>query len=274
MIKNIEELKSVAKTVRGDIVSMLTESASGHPGGSLSAADILTTLFFGEMNIDPENPKDENRDRFVLSKGHAAPVLYSVLARKGYFPVEELKTLRKIGSRLQGHPSMKCLPGIDMSTGSLGQGISASVGMALAGKIDKKDYRVYTLLGDGELEEGQVWEAAMSAAHYKLDNLTAFVDFNGLQIDGDITKVMNPSPIDKKFEAFGWNVLVIDGHNIEEIIDAIDKAKNCKGKPTAVICNTIKGKGVSFMENQAAWHGTAPSKEQCEQALAEIGGNN
>ncbi len=274
MIKNIEELKSVAKTVRGDIVSMLTESASGHPGGSLSAADILTTLFFREMNIDPENPKDENRDRFVLSKGHAAPVLYSVLARKGYFPVEELKTLRKIGSRLQGHPSMKCLPGIDMSTGSLGQGISASVGMALAGKIDKKDYRVYTLLGDGELEEGQVWEAAMSAAHYKLDNLTAFVDFNGLQIDGDITKVMNPSPIDKKFEAFGWNVLVIDGHNIEEIIDAIDKAKNCKGKPTAVICNTIKGKGVSFMENQAAWHGTAPSKEQCEQALAEIGGNN
>ncbi|WP_411169132.1 transketolase [Clostridium sp. MB05] len=274
MIKNIEELKSVAKTVRGDIVSMLTESASGHPGGSLSAADILTTLFFGEMNIDPENPKDENRDRFVLSKGHAAPVLYSVLARKGYFPVEELKTLRKIGSRLQGHPSMKCLPGIDMSTGSLGQGISASVGMALAGKIDKKDYRVYTLLGDGELEEGQVWEAAMSAAHYKLDNLTAFVDFNGLQIDGDITKVMNPSPIDKKFEAFGWNVLVIDGHNIEEIINAIDKAKNCKGKPTAVICNTIKGKGVSFMENQAAWHGTAPSKEQCEQALAEIGGNN
>ncbi|MDZ5000397.1 transketolase, partial [Clostridium perfringens] len=234
MIKNIEELKSVAKTVRGDIVSMLTESASGHPGGSLSAADILTTLFFGEMNIDPENPKDENRDRFVLSKGHAAPVLYSVLARKGYFPVEELKTLRKIGSRLQGHPSMKCLPGIDMSTGSLGQGISASVGMALAGKIDKKDYRVYTLLGDGELEEGQVWEAAMSAAHYKLDNLTAFVDFNGLQIDGDITKVMNPSPIDKKFEAFGWNVLVIDGHNIEEIINAIDKAKNCKGKPTAV----------------------------------------
>jgi transketolase len=274
MIKSIEELKSIAKTVRGDIVSMLTESASGHPGGSLSSADILTTLFFGEMNIDPKNPKDENRDRFVLSKGHAAPVLYSVLARKGYFPVEELKTLRKIGSRLQGHPSMKCLPGIDMSTGSLGQGISAAVGMALAGKIDNKDYRVYALLGDGELEEGQVWEAAMSAAHYKLDNLTAFVDFNGLQIDGDITKVMNPSPIDKKFEAFGWNVLVIDGHNIEEIQDAIEKAKNFKGKPTVVICNTVKGKGVSFMENQASWHGTAPSKEQCEQALAEIGGNN
>ncbi|MGG7215140.1 transketolase [Clostridium nigeriense] len=274
MIKNVEELKSIAKTVRKDIVSMLTESCSGHPGGSLSAADILTTLYFGEMNINPEDPKDENRDRFVLSKGHAAPVLYSVLARRGYFPVEELNTLRKIGSRLQGHPSMKCLPGVDMSTGSLGQGISSAVGMALAGKLDNKEYRVYTLLGDGELEEGQVWEAAMSAAHYKLDNLTAFVDFNGLQIDGDITKVMNPSPIDKKFEAFGWNVLVIDGHDIEEIQDAIEKAKRFKGKPTVVVCNTVKGKGVSFMENQASWHGTAPSKEQCEQALAEIGGNN
>ena len=274
MIKNIEELKSLAKTVRKDIISMLTESRSGHPGGSLSAADILTTLYFGEMNIDPNNPKDENRDRFVLSKGHAAPVLYSVLARKGYFPVEELSTLRKINSRLQGHPSMKCLPGVDMSTGSLGQGISVSVGMALAGKIDNKDYRVYTLLGDGELEEGQVWEASMSAAHYKLDNLTAFVDFNGLQIDGEITKVMNPSPIDKKFEAFGWNVLVIDGHDIKAIQDAIEKAKNTKGKPTVIICNTVKGKGVSFMENQASWHGTAPSKEQCEQALIEIGGNN
>lgn len=273
MIKNIEELKLIAKDVRRDIVSMLTESCSGHPGGSLSAADILTTLYFGEMNVDPKNPKDENRDRFVLSKGHAAPVLYSVLARKGFFEVEELNTLRKIGSRLQGHPSMKCLPGVDMSTGSLGQGISSAVGMALAGKIDNKNYRVYALLGDGELEEGQVWEAAMSAAHYKLNNLTAFVDFNGLQIDGDITKVMNPSPIDKKFEAFGWNVLTIDGHNIEEIQTAIEKAKACNDKPTAVICKTIKGKGVSFMENVAAWHGTAPSKEQCEQALAEIGGN-
>ncbi len=274
MIKNVEELKSLAKTVRKDIISMLTESGSGHPGGSLSAADIVTTLFFGEMNIDPKNPKDENRDRFVLSKGHAAPVLYSVLARRGFFPVEELNTLRKINSRLQGHPSMKCLPGVDMSTGSLGQGISVSVGMALAGKIDNKDYRVYTLLGDGELEEGQVWEAAMSAAHYKLDNLTAFVDFNGLQIDGDITKVMNPSPIDKKFEAFGWNVLVIDGHDIKAIQDAIEEAKRVKSKPTVIVCKTVKGKGVSFMENQAGWHGTAPSKEQCEQALAEIGGNN
>ena len=272
MAKSLDELKSISKEIRKDIVKMLTESASGHPGGSLSATDIMTVLFFKEMNIDPNNEKDPNRDRFVLSKGHAAPVLYSTLARRGYFPVEELSTLRKFKSRLQGHPSIQYLPGIDMSTGSLGQGISAAVGMALAGKIDKKDYRVYTLLGDGELEEGQVWEAAMCAAHYKLNNLTAFIDFNGLQIDGDITKVMNPCPIDKKFEAFGWNVLVIDGHNYEEIIDAIEKAKECKDKPTAVVCNTVKGKGVSFMENQAAWHGTAPSKEQCETALKELGG--
>ena len=272
MAKSLDELKSISKEIRKDIVKMLTESASGHPGGSLSATDIMTVLFFKEMNLDPNNEKDPNRDRFVLSKGHAAPVLYSVLARRGYFPVEELSTLRKFKSRLQGHPSIQYLPGIDMSTGSLGQGVSAAVGMALAGKIDNKDYRVYTLLGDGELEEGQVWEAAMCAAHYKLNNLTAFIDFNGLQIDGDITKVMNPWPIDKKFEAFGWNVLVIDGHNYEEIIDAIEKAKECKDKPTAVVCNTVKGKGVSFMENQAAWHGTAPSKEQCETALKELGG--
>lgn len=274
MSNKIQELKSMSKVIRKDIVTMLTESASGHPGGSLSIADIVTILYFDEMNIDPKNPKDPNRDRFVLSKGHAAPVLYSALARRGYFDPAELTTLRKFGSNLQGHPNMNDLPGIDMSTGSLGQGISAAVGMALAGKLDNKDYRVFTILGDGELEEGQVWEAAMSAAHYKLDNLTAFIDFNGLQIDGDITKVMNPSPIDKKFEAFGWNVLVIDGHDIGEILNAIEKAKNCKGKPTVVICNTIKGKGVSFMENQASWHGTAPNKEQCKQALAEIGGNN
>ena len=272
MAKSLDELKSISTEIRKDIVKMLTESASGHPGGSLSATDIMTVLFFKEMNLDPNNEKDPNRDRFVLSKGHAAPVLYSTLARRGYFPVEELSTLRKFKSRLQGHPSIQYLPGIDMSTGSLGQGISAAVGMALAGKIDKKDYRVYTILGDGELEEGQVWEASMCAAHYKLNNLTAFIDFNGLQIDGDITKVMNPCPIDKKFEAFGWNVLVIDGHNYEEIIDAIEKAKECKDKPTAVVCNTVKGKGVSFMENQAAWHGTAPSKEQCETALKELGG--
>ena len=273
MKKNKQELLEMSNIIRKDIVKMLTESASGHPGGSLSAADIVTTLFFNEMNIDPKNPKKEDRDRFVLSKGHAAPVLYSALARRGFFDPKELMTLRKFGSNLQGHPNMNDLPGIDMSTGSLGQGISAAVGMALAGKLDSKSYRVYSVLGDGELEEGQVWEAAMSAAHYKLDNLTIFIDFNGLQIDGDITNVMNPCPIDKKFEAFGWNVLVIDGHNFDEILDSIEKAKNCSGKPTAIICNTVKGKGVSFMENEAGWHGTAPSKEQCEKAIDELGGD-
>lgn len=273
-MNNKQELENIAKLMRKDIVTMLTESASGHPGGSLSIADIMSVLFFKEMNINPSNPTDPDRDRFVLSKGHAAPALYSALARKGYFEVEELMTLRKTGTRLQGHPNMNDLPGIDMSTGSLGQGISASVGMALAGKLDKRDYRVYTILGDGELEEGQVWEAAMSAAHYKLDNLTAFVDNNGLQIDGNIEDVMNPGPIDKKFEAFGWNVLKINGHNYDEIIDAIDKAKNTKGQPTVIVCDTVKGKGVSFMENNAGWHGNAPNKEQCEQALREIGGEN
>ncbi|WP_244833962.1 transketolase [Clostridium sp. BJN0001] len=273
-MNNINELQDMAKQIRKDIVSMLTESASGHPGGSLSIADIMSVLFFKELNIDPKNPKDPNRDRFVLSKGHAAPALYSALARKGFFDPAELNTLRKINSKLQGHPNMNDVPGIDMSTGSLGQGISAAVGMALAGKLDNKSYRVYTILGDGELEEGQVWEASMSAAHYKLDNLTAFIDNNNLQIDGNIEDVMNPKPIDKKFEAFGWNVLVINGHDYNEILDAIDKAKKFKGKPTAIICNTIKGKGVSFMENQASWHGTAPNKEQCAQALKELGGEN
>lgn len=272
MKKNKEELVQISRQIRQDIILMLTEAGSGHPGGSLSAADIVTTLFFNELNIDPQNPKDENRDRFVLSKGHAAPVLYSALARRGFFNPEELKTLRKIGSRLQGHPNMNDLPGIDMSTGSLGQGVSAAVGMSLAGKLDKKGYRVYSILGDGELEEGQVWESAMAAAHYKLDNLTIFVDFNGLQIDGNVSDVMNPSPIDKKFEAFGWNVLVIDGHNYDEILDSIDKAKKCKNKPTAIICKTVKGKGVSFMENEAGWHGTAPNAEQCEKAVKELGG--
>ena len=273
-MNNIQELGNISKLMRKDIVTMLTESASGHPGGSLSIVDIMSVLFFEEMNISPSNPKDPNRDRFVLSKGHAAPALYSALARKGYFEVEELMTLRKTGSRLQGHPNMNDLPGIDMSTGSLGQGVSAAVGMALAGKLDKKDYRVYTILGDGELEEGQVWEAAMSAAHYNLDNLTAFIDNNGLQIDGDIKDVMNPGPIDKKFEAFGWNVLKINGHNYDEIRNAISEAKNTKGQPTVVVCDTVKGKGVSFMENNEGWHGNAPNKEQCEQALSEIGGEN
>ena len=271
-ITKVEGLANIANDIRIEIIEQIYNASSGHPGGSLSCADILAVLYFNQMNIDPENPKAKERDRFVLSKGHCAPALYATLARKGYFDKELLKGFRKVESNLQGHPDMKKIPGVDMSTGSLGQGLSAAVGMAISSKIEHEGYRVYCLLGDGEIEEGQVWEAAMCAAHYKLNNLTAFIDFNGLQIDGDITKVMNPCPIDKKFEAFGWNVLVIDGHNYEEIIDAIEKAKECKDKPTAVVCNTVKGKGVSFMENQAAWHGTAPSKEQCETALKELGG--
>ncbi|WP_251860788.1 transketolase [Clostridium sp. Marseille-Q2269] len=273
MKNNIEQLKDMAKVIRKDIVSMLTESASGHPGGSLSAVEILTALYFNEMNIDPSNARDLNRDRFVLSKGHAAPVLYSVLARRGYFNPEELKTLRKIGSILQGHPNMNDVPGVDMSTGSLGQGISTAVGMALAGKIDEKDYRVYTLLGDGELEEGQVWEATMAAAHYKLDNMTAFVDYNGLQIDGPCSEVMSAEPIADKFRTFNWSVIEIDGHDFDAILNAIESAKNTKGKPTMIVCKTIKGKGVSFMENEAGWHGKAPSAEECKKALCEIGGD-
>lgn len=273
MEKTLDQLQEITKEIRKDIVTMLTESASGHPGGSLSSVEILTTLYFNEMNVDPSKPNDPDRDRFVLSKGHAAPVLYATLAEMGFFDKSELMKLRKIGSILQGHPNMNYVPGVDMSTGSLGQGISTAVGMALAGKLDNKDYRVYTLLGDGELEEGQVWEASMCAAHYKLDNLTAFVDYNGLQIDGDISKVMNPNPIADKFVAFGWNVISLeDGHDLTAIKEAVEAAKNFKGKPTMIVCKTIKGKGVSFMENQAGWHGSAPSKEQCEIALKEIGG--
>ncbi|MGY0373284.1 transketolase [Clostridium sp. JNZ J1-5] len=274
MAKDINELKQIAKEIRKDIITMLTESGSGHPGGSLSAVEILTTLYFKEMNVNPEDPKNSDRDRFVLSKGHAAPVLYSTLAEKKFFNKEELMGLRKMGSMLQGHPNMNYVPGIDMSTGSLGQGISTAVGMAIAGKLDKKNYRVYSLLGDGELEEGQVWEAAMAAAHYKLDNLTAFVDYNSLQIDGRIQDVMSPDPIDEKFKAFGWHVINIDGHDFEAIINAIDEAKNTKEKPTMIVAKTVKGKGVSFMEDEAAWHGSTPNKEQCEQALREIGGEN
>lgn len=273
MERTLDQLKDIAKEIRKDIVTMLTESASGHPGGSLSAVEILTTLYFNEMNVDPSNPKNPERDRFVLSKGHAAPVLYSTLAEKGFFEKSELMKLRKIGSILQGHPNMNYIPGVDMSTGSLGQGISTAVGMALAGKLDNSEYRVYTLLGDGELQEGQVWEAAMSAAHYKLGNLTAFVDYNGLQIDGDISEVMNPNPIADKFAAFGWNVIVLeDGHDLVAIKNSIEEAKKVTNKPTVVVCKTIKGKGVSFMENQAGWHGSAPNKEQCDLALREIGG--
>ncbi len=272
MAKDIHELQKIAKEVRKDIITMLTESGSGHPGGSLSAVEILTTLYFKEMNVNVEDPDNINRDRFVLSKGHAAPVLYSVLAEKGFFNKEELMGLRKLGSMLQGHPNMNYVPGIDMSTGSLGQGISTAVGMGIAGKLDNKDYRVYTLLGDGELQEGQVWEASMAAAQFKLDNLTAFVDYNSLQIDGRTQDVMAVDPIDKKFEAFGWHVINIDGHNFEAIISAVDEAKSTKGKPTVIVAKTIKGKGVSFMEDEASWHGSAPSKEQCDQALREIGG--
>jgi transketolase len=251
---------------------MLEKSQSGHPGGSLSSAEILTALYFKEMNIDPTNPKWEDRDRFVLSKGHAAPVLYAALAEKGFFPKEELNNLRKVNSMLQGHPDMKGTPGIDMTTGSLGQGLSAAGGMALAGKIDKKDYRVYSVIGDGESQEGLIWEAAMFAAHYKLDNLTVFLDNNGLQIDGTNDEVMNIEPIDEKFKAFGWNVLKIDGHSINEIIKATEEAKNTKGKPTMIIAKTFKGKGVSFMENQVGWHGKAPSYEDACKALTELGG--
>ncbi len=263
-------LKEKARDIRLGALEAVYSASSGHPGGSLSIADILAYLYFEEMNIDPANPKDENRDRFVLSKGHTAPALYATLALRGYFSRDMLKTLRQADSFLQGHPDMKHTPGVDMTTGSLGLGISAACGMALSAKIYDKSYRVYTILGDGELEEGQVWEASMFAAHYKLDNLCAFIDFNGLQIDGKITDVMNPTPIDKKFEAFGWNVISIDGNNLEEIEAAVNAAKACKGKPTAVVCHTTKGKGVSFMENQVGWHGAAPNKEQYEQAVAEL----
>ena len=266
----IRELSIIANKVRKHTLTAVYSANSGHPGGSLSIAEVLTLLYFEKMNIDPKKPKMENRDRLVLSKGHTSPALYGVLAERGFIPADDIKTFRKTDSYLQGHPDMKHIPGVDMSTGSLGQGVSAAGGMALAAKIDNKDYRVYAILGDGELEEGQVWEQAMFAAHYKLDNLTIFVDFNGLQIDGDIKKVMNPTPIDKKFEAFGWNVLVVNAHDFEELSDAIEKAKECKGKPTAIIMESIKGKNVSFMENKAEWHGSAPNKEQYEQGIKEL----
>lgn len=252
------------------VIEGVFNAKSGHPGGSLSIADILTYLYFEHMNVDPKNPKDENRDRFVLSKGHTAPALYAVLANRGFFPVSELKNLRKPGSMLQGHPSMNRTPGIDMSTGSLGQGISTAVGMALAGKIDKKDYRVYTVLGDGEIEEGQVWEAAMFAAAKGLDNLCAVVDNNNLQIDGSVADVNSPYPIPEKFRAFGWNVIEIYGHSFDEIDAAFNAAQEFKGKPTVIVAKTVKGKDVSFMEDQCSWHGTAPNAEQYEQAMSEL----
>lgn len=266
------KLEETACQIRINIINMLEKSQSGHPGGSLSLAEIMSVLYFKEMNIDPSNPKLEDRDRFVLSKGHGAPVLYAALAERGFFPKEELDSLRKIDSMLQGHPDMKGTPGVDMTTGSLGQGLAAANGMALAGKIDNKDYRVYSVIGDGECQEGLIWEAAMLAAHYKLDNLTVFLDHNGLQIDGKNKDIMNIEPIDEKFKSFGWNVLKIDGHSIDDIIEAIDEAKRTKGQPTIIIANTFKGKGVSFMENQAGWHGKAPSAEEACKALEELGG--
>lgn len=269
----ILELQRVANEVRKGIVASTHSAKAGHPGGSLSAADILTYLYFEEMNVNPQDDKNPERDRFVLSKGHAAPALYSVLANRGYFPVEDLVTLRHIGSYLQGHPDMKSTPGVDMSTGSLGQGISAAVGMAIAGKLDKKDYTVYTLLGDGEIQEGQVWEAAMLAGHRHLDNLIVIVDNNGLQIDGNVADVNSPYPIDKKFEAFNFEVINLeDGHDFVQIAEAVKKAKAVVGKPAAIIAKTVKGKGVSFMENQVGWHGVAPNDEQCAAALAELEG--
>ena len=264
------ELEKMANEIRKDIVTAVHSAKSGHPGGSLSSADIFTYLYFEEMNVDPANPKWEDRDRFVLSKGHVAPGLYSTLAEKGYFPKEDLKTLRHTGSYLQGHPDMKHIPGIDMSSGSLGQGVSVAVGMAAAGKYDKKDYRVYTLTGDGEIQEGQIWEAAMWAGHRKLDNLVVIVDNNNLQIDGSVEDVCSPYPIDKKFEAFNFHVINIDGNDFDQIRAAFKEARETTGMPTAIIAKTVKGKGVSFMENAAGWHGKAPNDEEYEIAMADL----
>ena len=269
-VTNISELSKLSNEVRKGIIEAVYSNNSGHPGGSLSIADILTVLYFYEMNVDEKNPKWEDRDRFVLSKGHCAPALYSVLAQKGFFSVNELKTFRNINSFLQGHPDKNKVPGVDMTTGSLGQGLSCANGMAVAGKIDKKDYRVYCILGDGEIEEGQIWEAAMASSKYKLDNLCVIVDNNNLQIDGPIDKVMSSYPIDEKFRSFGFEIINIDGHDIEEIIKAFDVAKNIKGKPTCIIAKTVKGKGISFMKDKVEWHGKAPNEEQYKTAITEL----
>ena len=268
--EQVKELKVHATNVRKMALEAVYSAGAGHPGGSLSVADILTYLYQKEMRVNPKDAKNFDRDRLVLSKGHCSPALYGALAEAGFLPKEDIKTFRHADSYLQGHPDMKGVNGVDMSTGSLGQGISAANGMALAAKMDKKDYRVYAILGDGEIEEGQVWEAAMFAAHYKLDNLTAFLDFNGLQIDGDVTEVMNPTPIDIKFEAFNWHVILIDAHDFNQIEAAVEEAKTIKGKPTLILAKSIKGKGVSYMENQAGWHGAAPNQEQYEQAVSEL----
>ena len=266
----LNNLKSIAAKIRLGALEGVHAAASGHPGGSLSIADIMAYLYFEEMNVKADDPKWADRDRFVLSKGHTSPALYATLALKGFFSADELKNLRQVDSFLQGHPDMKGTPGVDMSTGSLGLGISTACGMALAAKVDGKDYRTYTIVGDGESEEGQVWEAAMFAAHYKLDNLCVIIDWNGLQIDGPVAEVMNPTPHDKKLEAFGFHVISIDGHDFDQIEAALNEAKATKGKPTAIIARTVKGKGVSFMENQVGWHGSAPNDEQYEKAVAEI----
>lgn len=265
-----KRLQTIACKVRMGIIESTHAAKCGHPGGSMSAADMITYLYFKELNVDPKNPGWEDRDRFVLSKGHCAPALYAALAHRSFFPVEDLVTLRKVGSYLQGHPNMNSVPGVDMSTGSLGQGISTACGMALAGKVQGKDYRVYTLLGDGEIQEGQVWEACMFASHYSLDNLCVIIDNNGLQIDGDVAKVMSPYPIDEKLAAFGFAVQTIDGHDLDAIEQALNTAKTVTGKPSAIILKTVKGKGVSFMENVAGWHGVAPNDAQYEQAMTEL----
>ena len=271
-VMDIKSLEKTAAEIRCGIIKAIHNAGSGHPGGSLSAADIVTALYFDEMNVDPKDPKMKGRDKFILSKGHAGPVQYSALAVKGYYPMEDFMTLRKLGSKFQGHPDMHKVPGIEMSTGSLGQGISAAGGMALTNKLDNDPGRIYVLLGDGEIQEGIVWEALMSAAHYKLDNMVAILDHNGLQIDGKNEDVMTVAPVVEKFQAFGWNVIQIDGHDFEQILDAFKQARACKGKPTMIVAETIKGKGVSFMENNAGWHGKAPDEEQTKQALAELGG--
>ena len=265
-----KELQRLANSIRLGIIEAVYNAACGHPGGSLSIADIMAYLYFEEMNVDPKIPDMQNRDRFVLSKGHTAPALYSTLAERGFFPKEELKTLRKTNSRLQGHPDMKGIPGVDMSTGSLGLGFSAACGMALSAKVSGDSYRVYTVVGDGESEEGQVWEASMFAAHYKLDNLVMILDWNGLQIDGAITEVMNPTPHDEKLRAFGWNVITIDAHNFDEIEAAFAEARKCKGKPTAIIARSVKGKGVSYMENACEWHGQAPKEDLYHVAVSDL----
>ena len=266
----ILELSRIANNLRMSIIEGVYNAKCGHPGGSLSMADVMTYLYFVEMNVNPDNPADPERDRFVLSKGHTAPVLYAALAERGFFPKEDIKTLRKTASYLQGHPDMKGVPGVDMSTGSLGLGISAACGMALSGKVRNKDYRVYTVVGDGESEEGQVWEAAMFAAHYKLDNLVCILDLNGLQIDGAITEVMNPTPHDEKFRAFGWNVVTVNAHDFTEIESAFENARATKGKPTVIVAKSVKGKGVSYMENACEWHGQAPKEDLYKVAVADL----